>query len=75
MYLKFSGEEDAAVPGIRELLRRSPGQDTVVFYFEDRKSYFTLKDCRIRADGALLKQLKMRLDEDKVVYKTPKIPR
>ena len=75
LYLKFSGEEDPALPEIRELLRRSPGQDTVVFYFEDRKSYFTLKDCRIRADGALLKQLKMRLDEDKVVYKTPKIPR
>ena len=75
LYLKFSGKDDPVLPAVKGILARHPGEIEVVFYFADRKSYFAWKDCRVDGSETLLKQLKMKLESGKVVYKTSKILR
>lgn len=70
LFLKFSGKADPNIAEVKSILSRFPGTVEVVFYFADQKSYFHVKDYKADVSGNLLKELKKRLSDESVVYKT-----
>ena len=58
------------IPQVKQLLSDFPGNAEVIFYFEDQKSYFHVKDRHANINEELLKELKKCLPEKSVVYKT-----
>ena len=70
LYLKLSGKTDPNIVDVKSILARFPGTVEVVFYFADQKSYYHVKDYKADVSGNLLKELKKRLSDESVVYKT-----
>lgn len=70
LFLKFTGKQDPMIPQVKQLLSDFPGNAEVIFYFEDQKSYFHVKDRHANINEELLKELKKCLPEKSVVYKT-----
>jgi DNA polymerase-3 subunit alpha len=72
LYLKFSSSRDERIPMVKQLLSQNHGKSKVVFYFEDQKAYYHIKDCYTDCSDSLLKQLKKIMPEGSVVCKTSK---